>query len=61
MPKMNVDVFIAQHKYITYCEATIYEDGQIEYAVPSHTKNLARIYCEKFKCTEEELYDKIPS
>ena len=60
MSKMNVDVFIAQHRHINYCEAIIYEDGQIEYVRPSHVMRLQDIYCEKFNMTLEELSDKMP-
>lgn len=34
--KKDVDLFIAEHEYINYCEAIIYTDGKVGYAEPGH-------------------------
>lgn len=41
--KINIEEFIINHKHIYYCEAIIYPDGDITYAVPSHTESLVKI------------------
>lgn len=41
--KQNPNDFIKFHNYIHYCEAIIYEDGKITYAVPSHLMCLEKI------------------
>ena len=41
--KTNIDDFIKTHNHINYCEAIIYPDGDITYAVPSHQMALLNI------------------
>lgn len=41
--KVSIDEFVANHKHINYCEAIIYPDGYITYAVPSHQQSLIKI------------------
>lgn len=54
--KINIEDFIKEHKHICYCEALIYPDGDITYAVPSHQQALMRIIGKNI----EELWDIIP-
>ena len=48
------DEFIQQHNHICYCEAIIYPNGDIEYAVPSHQKKLINIYQKVYGFSSEE-------
>lgn len=41
--KININTFINEHKHVYYCEAIIYPDGDITYAVPSHQQSLISI------------------
>lgn len=41
--KINIDKFIKEHKHLYYCEAIIYPNGDITYAVPSHQEALISI------------------
>lgn len=41
--KVAIDEFVSNHKHINYCEAVIYPDGCITYAVPSHQQALIKI------------------
>lgn len=34
---MTVYEFIKQHNYINYCEAVVFENGDVDYVLPSHT------------------------
>lgn len=40
---MNVDNFIKNHNYINYCEALLFSNGEIEYAIPSHIESLISV------------------
>ena len=59
--KVNVGVFIANHKYVSYCEAVVYPDGMIEYAYPSHIEKLISIYMEKSGKNREIISQEILS
>lgn len=54
--KINIEDFIKKHTHIYYCEAIIYPDGDITYAVPSHQQALMKITGK----TMDELWDIIP-
>lgn len=54
--KINIEDFIKEHKHICYCEAIIYPDGDITYAVPSHQQALIKITGK----TIDGLWDIIP-
>lgn len=54
--KTNIEDFIKEHTHICYCEAIIYPDGKITYAVPSHQQALMRISGK----TMEELWEIMP-
>lgn len=54
--KINIEDFIKEHKHICYCEAIIYPDGDITYAVPSHQQALIKITGK----TMEELWNIAP-
>lgn len=44
--------FIENHnriRLVAYCEALIYPNGDIQYAIPSHTKAALRLYARKIK------------
>lgn len=55
--KVSIEEFIANHKHINYCEAIIYPDGLITYAVPSHQESLIKIS----NLSREELLDLMPN
>lgn len=42
--KKSITKFIRDHSHINYCEAIVHPDGEVEYASPSHTEALIRIY-----------------
>ena len=50
---------IEKHKktFINYLEVVILEDGNIEYAVPSHQEKAIKIACEKLKCDRDYFID----
>ena len=52
---IDINKFIENHNHINYCEAIIYPNGTIEYAVPSHTYKLCDIYDNTKKPMEIEL------
>lgn len=54
--KITCDEFIKNHNHINYCEAIIYVDGDITWAVPSHVNALSKI----IGLSQEELNSKIP-
>ena len=58
--KFKVDEFIRQHNYICYCEAIIHPNGEIEYAIPSHTMKMEEITLSLTGMTHEELNNAIP-
>lgn len=45
-------------KYIDYLEVMILEDGEVEYAVPSHQMKAEEICCKKLNLTRQQLIDK---
>lgn len=49
------DIEKHKKKYVHYLEVIIKEDGEIEYAVPSHQEKAVRIACEKLGVTKSEL------
>ena len=53
--KMTVDAFISQHRLIEFCEAIVYPDGTVQYAVPSHLEKLERIYQEL--CVDSDIIE----
>lgn len=48
------------NKYTNYLEAVIFEDGHIEYAVPSHQEKLVSIACKIENKSREEIVDETP-
>lgn len=54
--KQAADDFINNHEHINYCEAIIHRDGEIEYAIPSHTEKLIKITGEN----RDVIYEKMP-
>ena len=60
----TLNQFIKEHlevnHYKNYCEAIIYEDGMIEYAIPSHSEKLMAITLSKTGMTREQLLKLIP-
>lgn len=53
--KKNIDDFIKEHSYISYCEAVIFTDGTISYVNPSHVETMI----EASGKTREEIYSLI--
>lgn len=53
---------IETHKsvFVNYLEVVIYEDGLVEYAVPSHQEKLIGIAMVKMGVTRRELLDMCP-
>lgn len=41
--------------FVNYCEVVIHPDGMIEYAIPSHSDMLIKIYCEKNHLTKDQV------
>lgn len=56
------DFDIEQHKktYIHYLEVIMFEDGHIEYAVPSHQEKLVKVLCDKLQKTRQQVFDMCP-
>lgn len=46
--------------FVNYLEVVIRENGDIEYAVPSHQEKLIRIAIAKLGVTRQRLYDMCP-
>lgn len=61
--KMKVEQYIPLHnaEYIEYCEALLFEDGEIKDAVPSHTEALINAVCEHDGITRDKLDSMIPA
>ena len=57
---MTIDKFLKKDKGIRYCEIVITEDGDIQYCEYGHKDKCEEIYCEKYQCTREELYNIMP-
>lgn len=57
---MNIDDFIKNHKHINYCEAILFEDGSIDYAIPSHQEYLVAEYMKRTGMSKEEVWEEIP-
>ena len=53
---------IATHKeaFVNYLEVVIRENGDVEYAVPSHQEKLIGIAMKKLGVTRQEIYDMCP-
>lgn len=56
--EFNIDLH--RQKYPGYLEVIIDEDGNIEYAVPSHQEKLIANCMKKLNCTRQELADMCP-
>lgn len=52
---------LKKHKetYINYFETVILENGNIEYAIPSHQKYLIELACEIKGCSVEKLSENL--
>lgn len=52
----------ATHKetFKNYLEVIIFEDGRVEYAIPSHQEMLMRICCEQLGLTRDQLNAIVP-
>lgn len=61
--KMKVEQYIPLHnaEYTGYCEALLFEDGEIKDAVPSHMEALINAVCEHDGITRDKLGDMIPA
>jgi hypothetical protein len=46
--RKDFNVQIHKENFINYLEVVIHKDGKIEYAVPSHSKKMEIIVCEKY-------------
>lgn len=53
---------IRKHKenYINYLEVLILENGEVEYAVPSHQDKAVALACKKLNKTKKEIEDMCP-
>ena len=53
---------IQKHKenYINYLEVLILENGEVEYAVPSHQDKAVALACKKLNKTKKEIEDMCP-
>lgn len=61
--KMKVEQYIPLHntEYTGYCEALLFEDGEIKDAVPSHMEALINAVCEHDGITRDKLDSMIPA
>lgn len=59
--KINIDDFIKNHNRYRYCEAIIFPDGDISYAVPCHQNALMRAININTQKEIEELWLSIPN
>lgn len=59
---MNSRFDLQKHlnKYINYLEAIIFEDGHIEYAVPSHQEKLISILSRMENKSRQQIIDETP-
>lgn len=62
MYDMNSRFDLQKHlnKYINYLEAIIFEDGHIEYAVPSHQEKLISILSRMENKSRQQIIDETP-
>lgn len=60
MNRNNIDSFIQNHVHDSYCEAILFDDGTISYAIPSHNEMLIRIALERDNITRNELDKAMP-
>ena len=53
---------IEKHKqtYVNYLEVMIFENGMVQYAVPSHQEFAITIACEKLHVSRQQLMDLCP-
>lgn len=64
---MKYDIYcdfdIEKHKqtYINYLEVLIMENGEINYAIPSHQMKAEQLCCEKLDISLKELYARCPN
>ncbi len=54
------DIETHKEAFVNYLEVIIREDGNIEYAVPSHQEKLIKIATEKFGVMRTQLLDMCP-
>lgn len=54
--KIDIDTFIKEHNHINYCEAIIFESGEIGYVNPSHIETLLR----EVNSDRDKAYSLIP-
>ena len=54
------DIEIHKAQFKNYLEVVIFEDGTIEYAVPSHQEKLILLGMEKTGLSREEFYNSCP-
>lgn len=59
-PNTVFDYKTHAENFKNYCEVVIYEDGKIEYAVPSHQEKAISIYCKNHNISRKELWKLIP-
>ena len=60
MNRNDIDSFIQNHEHECYCEAILFDDGTISYAIPSHNETLIRIAMERDNITRNELDKAMP-
>ena len=53
---------LEKHKatYIDYLEIIVYQDGTVEYAVPSHQEKMIEAACQKLMVSRDELKEMCP-
>ena len=44
--------------FIHYCEAILWPDGKVEYAIPSHDEALIKAYANKYNITRDDVIEK---
>lgn len=54
------DIETHKRTFVNYLEVVILDNGQIEYAVPSHQEKLISIAMDRLKVTRQELYNLCP-
>lgn len=54
------DIETHKEAFLNYLEVIIREDGEVQYAVPSHQEKLIKICMEKLQIGRQELYDMCP-
>lgn len=54
------DIKVHKKTFVNYLEVIMMPDGQIEYAVPSHSEKLISVAMKMKNCSRSKLYDMCP-